>query len=270
MTDWLQQLDYFSALTPEKVSMFAPPREMRGVLNAYNKALDDLKYGEFDRGLKLINKIAADFPMFVEASHLYGIALAVKKDYPRADKFLQQAALLDISDEGAEIIGRQREALRAELKKVKRQNVARKKQDELLSPVRKSLALGGILEKAPKAKRGGKGWSFATSEEREELLKQKPDQVVDLFGEEEQQDRRKTIITAAVSIGAAVLVLVLFFAVIRPAILKRRAATDTAVSRVEWLENEMNRRRSDDAGIQSLYDDYQKWLSESITENEEK
>ncbi len=240
-----QRIDFFHSLEENDLTFFAPPGEVYTAANSYNKALQLFLDGDEKQAQERLAQISEDYPLFPQASHLYGILLADEKRFEEAEQYLERVRLLDISEE-------ERKQLEAEYKVVKREANKRRKErakinkrEKMLAPVKKEIAMESILQRA----------SFTGETGANQDVVQKGH-----FIYEDAEEKRKTALTLILGLGAALLLLLFFFFFWRPGILKEQARREAEVEKLAWLEEELTERAASSYDLALLLSEYQGWI----------
>lgn len=252
--NWQKYYDEFQAVNIEDISLFATPREINEAVNAFNKALNDLKKDKSNskNALRIITAIANDYPMFPQASHILAISIADNGEYEQSLDLLKKVSLLDVDVQESKMLKEQISILEKEIAHQK------SKQDEkspryTKNQNKKEVSIADVLTKAPK----GKNAHHLNREEINELnRKLGNDNPLDLSGEVAYEEKKDNIRFTGVVILIALLVLSIFYFGIRPAILNASGNNVKYLQQLQWLENELTDRAKEDSSIQQLLDDY--------------
>ncbi len=252
--NWQKYYDAFQAVNVEDISLFATPREINEAVNAFNKALNDLKKDKSNskNTLRIISAIANDYPMFPQASHVLAISIAEDRDYEKALDLLKKVSLLDVDAQESKMLKEQISILEKEIAHQKSKHKDKspqytKKQNK------KEVSIADVLTKAPK----GKNAHHLNREEINELnRKLGNDNPLDLSGEVAYEEKKNNIRFTGFVILIALFVLSIFYFGIRPAILNASGNNVKYLQQLQWLENELTDRAKEDASIQQLLDDY--------------
>lgn len=240
-----QRIDFFHILEEDDLTFFAPPGEVYTAANSYNKALQLFLDGDEKQAQERLAQISEDYPLFPQASHLYGILLADEKRFEEAEQYFERVRLLDISDE-------ERKQLEAEYKIVKREAAKRRKErakinkrEKMLAPVKKEIARESILQRA--------SFTGETGANQDVVRKGH-------FVYEDAEEKRKTALTLILGLGAALLLLLFFFFFWRPGILKEQARREAEVEKLAWLEEQLTARAASSYDLALLLSEYQGWI----------
>ncbi len=263
--NWYGELDYFYPLDAETEALFATPRETVLAIQSFNRILYAIMDGDDSSVLEPLALICKDYPIFGAARHLYGILLAGRGDYEQALKILKQTALLDLEPQNLARLELQIKELETEVRKSRLRKEKQKRREDMLLEVKADLAKTSILQRAGEIP---EEQSYASSEEQRQLAGPKRlGTVIGLYAEDEAQEKRKTVRFAVALAVISVLILTIFFAFIRPALLKKSEAE--ASRRLGWLETELKARESESA-IADLLSDYERFLKgETETSSQE-
>ena len=233
----------------EDLVLFAPPAEVMRAGASYNAALSQYVNGDEEGGLKRLLQICRDYPLFAQAGHLSAILLAAKGDFIVAETLLKRVRLLELSEEEAKQIDEELGHLRRETDRLKRERFRRRRREEMLNPVKAEIALRSILQKAPEL-----------DEPQAEDQKEAEWGSSPIFDGSRPGEQRKTIITAIIAISVAVFVLLLFFLLIRPRILKSQEQFADRNERLSWLEARLEEEAPNNQELAILLAKYQAWL----------
>lgn len=238
--NWHLRIDYFHPLEQEDLSLFAPPPDVVRAARSYNAALEQYIEGHEAEAMARLKQISQDFPLFPQASHLYGVLLACQDDFPRAQDYLGKVRLLEIPEAEREQLEEEYRAVVQEVQKRDRQRQRDQRREVLLDPVKHDIARQSILQKAD------------THVDKEEVHEP------DLFPD--PAEKKKTVMTFIVGVSLAIFLLLLFFFLWRPAIIKEQAARREKWEKLAWLEAALADRAEDSYDVGVLLADYQAWL----------
>lgn len=254
--NWDKEIENMPALDSDEIQVSASDRENERAINLYNRALEQIADGNADVAMIALDRLTSEFPLFAEAAYLYGLCLGRQKNFEAAEKMLRQAELADQSEEGFEAL--EEAKLAAREGKIRAQETVRRKRlkENKLAGVKADLVRGGILEKSDHSKRADK-MRMTTAREREKVMQQIRAQEQDglprgLEIDAGDKSNRWLQFVSVVVIATAVIFLIFYF-FIRPGII-RRQQTD---QKLTWIEQELESRASDDAGIADLLTDYE-------------
>ncbi len=255
--NWDKEIELFDLLYDDDVTVGASARENQRAVAMYNRALSQIQNGHNDVAMIALERITKEFPLFVEASHLYGICLAKQQNWAKAEKVFANA-LVSAPDE-PEVARLEEARLIAREARIREGNKDSKasQRERVLSRVKADFARGGILEKADSSRRADR-MRMATAKEREEVLAQIRSREngrapMSLADTGEGGTGLSIKILSAFLALIAVLVLV-YFLIIAPA-----QKGDKQTDNLRWLEQQMEERAKSDRGVKDLWDDYNKY-----------
>lgn len=242
--NWKLRIDYFQPLEKEDLDLFAPPGEVYRVARSYNTALALYVDGRKEEAMHALAQISSDYPLFPQASHLYGIILAAEAKFSEAESVLERVRLLELADEERRQVEEEYAALRQETQRIRRENATFRGREEVLGSVKKQIALESILTQAP------------SLGEEEIPMGRIGQQVV----WDNPAENRKTYMTIVIVLGLAVLFLLIFFLFWRPEIQRQQAISRERIEKIEWLEDTLQSRAMDNPELALLLSEYQAWL----------
>lgn len=243
--NWKLRIDYFHTLEEEDLGLFAPPGEVRLAAESYNSALELYLSGAEEEAKQRLSQISEDYPLFPQASHLYGVLLAADGEFEKAEYFLERVTLLDISEEEREHLEEEYSQARHEARLRRTENQRHRKREKMLAPVKREIASRSILQKVDRSEPGESDYATWRSA---------------VF--EDPKEKRKTALTAMIALAASVLVLLLFFFFWRPSILREQEKRQVQLDKLTWLEAELADRSLTSEDLARFFADYQLWLSE--------
>lgn len=241
--NWKEQIEYFSPLEEEDLENFAAEAEVYRAASSYNRALDICLQGQWEESFKALEQISHDYPLFVQAGHLYALLLAVEGRELEAEERLKKLALLDSPKADKPLMQKHLQALIKRGDELRQVQGQKQKREALLTPVKRELAQRSILEKAQFQKR-------KRQEEPGPLR----------LPEEEAADRRQTAYVTMGGLVVGLVLFLLFFFLIRPGIKEQQATQRARKERLDFLEERLLdlAPHSDDIG--QLLGVYQRWL----------
>ncbi len=255
--NWLEYYNFFDSLSLEQVDLFATPREVTEAIESYNKALSLLKSDQVDleQAAKLLSVITSDYPMFAEATHVYAILLAAEGQFKPANELLKKVALLDISQDQANMLAEQKIVLERELALADNQSKDKEQQDQAYEAVRKKFSLANVLEKAGQSKYSAHIDQAEINKINKMLGNEDPSDLSGEIAQEEKQDTIRFVIQVLVLASIAFLI---FYFGIRPAIINSRGGDLQVQKQLTWLEKELAKGADREPALQELYDSYKK------------
>lgn len=255
--DYKELMADFAPLETSEVPVFGSPRETERAVFGYNRMLEQFNNGNDDIARIALEKIAHDYPMFVEAKHMYALSLASERRYGKAEKLLRELLLLDLSDaEIATVEAQLTEVHKAGRAVASERRKSRIESDRLL-PVRARMASASILQPASGSQIAG----MASEKEIDAIMKRiERGETVE---ETEIEDLRPAVRkkTGPVLFLLALLVVVfaaVFMLFIRPAQLERR----NEQSRLFYLEQQLKNNSEVSDDIRTLRDAYEQFMRE--------
>lgn len=251
--NWKMRIDYFYPLEEEHLSLFAPPGEVRLAAQSYNVALALYLEGNESQALARLKQISDDYPLFPQASHLYGVLLAGEGDLESAYYYLERVSLLDIEDEERAHLEEELRQAKSEAMQLRRERQKQAQREKMLSHVKREVARESILYKVS-----------SDDNEKERDSDQQGTSVL-----EDPREKHKTIMTAIIAASVAALILLLFFFLWRPAILREQERRIKQAAKLEWLESELRERAAGSEDLARFYAAYQAWQLESQSYNKE-
>lgn len=253
--NWLEYYDFFDLLSLEQVNLFATPREVSEAIESYNKALSLLKSDQpdLDQAARLLAVISSDYPMFPEAMHVYAILLAADKKYQAANELLKKVALLDISQDQANMLTEQRVVLDRELALAESRARDKEQQNRADESAKKNFSLANVLEKAGHSKYSSHIDQADINKINKMLGNEDPS---DLSGEIAQEEKQDTIHFTLKVLALAILTFLIFYFGIRPAIIKSRGGDLQVQKQLTWLEKELAKGAGREPALEDLYDRY--------------
>ncbi|HHU13243.1 MAG TPA: hypothetical protein GXZ64_08435 [Clostridiaceae bacterium] len=252
--DYKQEMAAFKPLEITDVPTFGSIRQSERAVYGYNRMLEQFANGNEDIAKIALEKIAGDFPLFVEAKHMYALSLAADSQFAKAEKLLRDLLLLDLTEAETNAI----EAQLTSVHKDGRQQAAAKKrssrENDRLIGVRAKLATASILQPAG----GDRHVGMASEREVEAVMKQIERGETD--DRIEVEDLRPAVRSKAGPIIFLVIMLAGVLAAawmlfLRPVRLEQK----NIERRVFWLEQQMTSRR-DSADIAALQDAYEQFV----------
>lgn len=248
--NWKLRVDYFRPLSQDDLVLFAPPAEVVRAAASYNAALQQYVAGEEEAAKKRLLQICSDFPLFAQAGHLCGVLLAASGDYELAETLLKRVRLLELSEEEAAQLDDELSVLHVESQRLRREKARLRRREALLQPVKAEIALRSILKRAPDDKNGRFLRRRKADEEDHELI----------YDGSKPLEKQKNVLTLIITGCAALMVLLIFFLLIRPLVIKTQAINAENALRVKWLEEELQKRAPEHNEIAGLLAEYQNWL----------
>ncbi|MDO5016494.1 MAG: hypothetical protein Q4E09_05765 [Eubacteriales bacterium] len=240
------RIDYFYPLEEENLSLFAPPGEVRLAAQSYNVALALYLEGNESQALARLRQISDDYPLFPQASHLYGVLLAGEGDLEAAYYYLERVSLLDIEDEERAHLEEELRQAKSEAMQLRRDRQRQAQREKMLTHVKREVARESILYKVS-----------SDDEDEESSSDQQSSSIL-----EDPEEKHKTIMTAIIAASVAVLMLLLFFFLWRPAIVREQERRIEQAAKLDWLETELQERAATSEDLARFYADYQAWQLE--------
>lgn len=165
--DYKELMADFRPLDTSEVPVFGSPRETERAVFGYNRMLEQFKNGNDDIARIALEKIAHDYPMFVEAKHMYALSLASERRYGKAEKLLRELLLLDLNDAETSIVETQLAAVHKAGRAVASERRKNRIENDQLLPVRARMATASILQPASGTQIAG----MASEKEIDEIMK---------------------------------------------------------------------------------------------------
>jgi hypothetical protein len=240
------RIDYFYPLKEENLSLFAPPGEVRLAAQSYNVALALYLEGNESQALARLKQISDDYPLFPQASHLYGVLLAGEGDLESAYYYLERVSLLDIEDEERAHLEEELRQAKSEAMQLRRERQKQAQREKMLTHVKREVARESILYKVS-----------SDDDDEESSSDQQSSSIL-----EDPQEKHKTIMTAIIAASVAALILLLFFFLWRPAIVREQDRRIEQAAKLDWLETELQERAATSEDLARFYADYQAWQLE--------
>lgn len=248
MTDfnWQLRLDAFHLLSDEEARLFAPPTEAHLAAGSFNEALQAALRGESAEATRRLRQITEDYPLFPQASHLYGLLLAANGDVETACTYYERTRLLPLSREEAKGLTEEYQVLASAWQTLQRSKRQARHREKVLQPLKAELGRRSILMRAPRLEAVDLK-NYRAGEENEPLDLPDP------------AERRKTLRSLLWALAAGILILLLFFFFWRPALLREQHSRIVRQERLQWLEAELASRAAAEPAIQDLLNAYAAW-----------
>lgn len=252
--DYKQEMAAFKPLDITDVPTFGSLRESERAVYGFNRMLEQFKNGHVDIAKIALEKIAGDYPLFVEAKHMYALSLAADNRFGKAEKLLRELLLLDLSADEIRAV----ENELAVVHKAGRRQAADKKRSksdsDRLLPVRARMATASILQPAGADRHVGMASEKEVDEVMRRIERGETEDTIDVqpYRSAVKSKAGPIVFLLAVLLMMAGAVYVLF---VRPAM---QNAKNTE-RKVFWLEQQMN-GRADSEDIKALKDAYAQFV----------
>lgn len=252
--DYKKLMAAFLPLENEDVPLFGSERESERAVYGFNRMLEQFANGHDDIARIALEKIAGDYPLFVEAKHMYALSLASEGRFGKAEKLLRELLLLDLTDEETAVVEDQLAAVHQE---ARRQAAARKRsrnKSQQLLPVRAKLATASILEQAG----SDRNVAMASEKEIEEVKRRIESGEID--DHVEVQAMRSPVRSKAGPISFLIAMLIVIAAVVYILfIMPSQSARRNNERKLFWLEQQIaGQPNSED--IQALKEAYDRFV----------
>ncbi|HHV42362.1 MAG TPA: hypothetical protein GXX72_05915 [Clostridiaceae bacterium] len=258
--NWDKEIQQLIKLNHD-VRVGTSPKENERAISMYNRALEQIANDNHDVAMIALERLTREFPLFSQATHLYGLCLGRQQNWKAAEDMLQKALLSDLSAEEYQAVETAMLVAREGKIRARESGKAKRKKEKMLSEVKANLARGGILERADHSRKADK-MRMATAREREEVLQQIRAQEQGglpqgLELDTGQSFNRKVQIISLIVIVAAVIFLVFYFW-IRPGIIRQRETS----KRLDWIVREMEKRATAEPDVSDLLTEYRSRFSQ--------
>lgn len=249
--DWDRVLESYKKLEALPQELPASEGERERILSVYNRAVEQTVTGNRDVAMIALEKLTSGWPQFSEAASLYGVLLASQRRYGEAEAQFDKVLLASPDTALANKVDKCRMAAREERIREQARDNSKRKNENLLMPVRANMARSGILQRATDEDGTGR-IQMASRREREEALQMAQNK---MSNESRAHGNVVRLIQGlTIAIVVASLLFLLFYFAVRPMVLKNEARRE----RLEWMEKVLEERGKDDDSIAEILDMYRK------------
>lgn len=249
--DYRKLMAGFSPLAPEDVPLFGTERESERAVYGFNRMLEQFKNGHDDIARIALEKIAGDYPLFVEAKHMYALSLASENRFGKAEKLLRELLLLDLTDDETKVVEEQLAEVHQEARRQAADRKRSRSKSQRLLPVRAHLATASILEQTGSSREVGMASEKEIEEVKRRIEKGEVDDHVEVQSVRSPV-RSKTGPIVFLIATIIVILAVVYVLFIMPALSARR----NTERKLFWLEQQIaGQTNSEDlAALKEAYD----------------
>lgn len=253
--DWDRVISKYEKLEDLPGDLPVSDSESERIVSVYNRAIDQIRTDNTDVAMIALEKVSVRWPLFIEASSLYGLLLAKMQRFAEAEKQFEKVLLASPDADIVPTINEWRKRAREERIREEARDSSKRRREDRLLPVRASLAKSGILQRA--ADEDGTGRvQMASKREQDEMLRAGGDYVRAV--ETSRGGTAKVLQGLTFAVIVASILFIIFYFAIRPAIV----ANENRRTRLEWLETALVERSGEDESIRKMLEAYRNAFGE--------